>query len=188
MTVSFTSIWLHIEYIHRAKHNLLDIILSLVRTSKVGYLRDIRRLTVALSRARLGMYILGRREVFEACYELRQAFELLLQRPDKLVLATGEMWPSERVLADEQAAAEKPIEGEAVMEGVEHLGQFVFEMTNTRLKQIRTERGLPDAAPVLEDVEPAGKDGEAGALGTIDEGEDGEGEGVPVDGFEAEED
>ena len=79
----------------------LDIILSLTRTTKVGYLRDIRRLTVALSRARLGLYIVGRREVFEACYELRDAFRLLLGRPDKLVLVTGEMWPSERVLADE---------------------------------------------------------------------------------------
>ena len=41
------------------------MILSLTRTSRVGYLRDIRRLTVALSRARFGLYILGRREVFE---------------------------------------------------------------------------------------------------------------------------
>ncbi|KAI5868158.1 P-loop containing nucleoside triphosphate hydrolase protein [Durotheca rogersii] len=114
------------------------IILSLTRTSRVGYLRDIRRLTVALSRARLGLYILGRREVFEACYELRPAFELLLQRPDKLVLATGEMWPSERAQAGEEGTA---VPGEAVMEGVEHLGQFVYEMTATRIKQQQAERG-----------------------------------------------
>ncbi|RYO88498.1 hypothetical protein DL762_003704 [Monosporascus cannonballus] len=116
------------------------IILSLTRTSRVGYLRDIRRLTVALSRARLGLYILGRRDVFEACYELRPAFELLLQRPDKLVLSTGEMWPSTRVLAAD-LEAETP--GEAVMEGVEHLGQFVFEMAGVRIRQLRAERGLP---------------------------------------------
>lgn len=126
-----------------------DIILSLTRTSRVGYLRDIRRLTVALSRARLGLYILGRREVFEACYELKPAFELLLQRPDKLTLATGEMWPSERVLADEVAQGEEnTVAGEAVMEGVEHLGQYVFEMTSARVKQLRAERGLPDAEVV----------------------------------------
>lgn len=121
----------------------------MTRTSRVGYLRDIRRLTVALSRARLGLYILGRREVFEACYELKPAFELLLQRPDKLTLATGEMWPSERILADEVAQGdESTVAGEAVMEGVEHLGQYVFEMTSARVKQLRAERGLPDAEVV----------------------------------------
>src|SRR3954453_16902003 len=83
-----------------AKAAAVDIILSLTRTSRVGYLRDIRRLTVTLSRARLGLYILGRRDVFEACFELREAFELLLARPDKLSLVTGELWPSSRVLAE----------------------------------------------------------------------------------------
>ncbi|KAJ2990004.1 hypothetical protein NUW58_g3172 [Xylaria curta] len=117
------------------------IILSLTRTSRVGYLRDIRRLTVALSRARLGLYIVGRREVFEACYELRSAFELLLQRPDKLVLSTGEMWPSNRILAEEEGTVAP---NEAVMEGVEHLGQFVYEMTVSRVKQLRAEKGLPE--------------------------------------------
>ena len=94
---------------------------------------------MALSRARLGLYILGRREVFEACFELREAFELLLQRPDKLTLVTGELWPSSRVLSEEG----KEVAGETVMENVDHLGQYVYEMTNTRIKQLRAERGLP---------------------------------------------
>lgn len=124
----------------------------MTRTSRVGYLRDIRRLTVALSRARLGLYILGRRDVFEACYELRPAFELLLQRPDKLTLITGEMWPSQRPQADEEivpptgdaSTSSEPAPPEAVMEGVEHLGQYVFEMTSAKVKQLRSERGLQD--------------------------------------------
>ncbi|KAI9839701.1 MAG: hypothetical protein M1838_004306, partial [Thelocarpon superellum] len=64
------------------------VLVSLVRTKRVGYLRDIRRLTVALSRARLGLYVLGRRAVFEACYELKQAFDQLSSRPDQLQLVT----------------------------------------------------------------------------------------------------
>lgn len=96
---------------------------------------------MALSRARLGLYIVGRRDVFETCYELRSAFELLLQRPDKLVLSTGEMWPSSRVLAEEEG---KTAPNEAVMEGVEHLGQFVYEMTVAKIKQLRAEQGLPE--------------------------------------------
>lgn len=139
-----------------------DIILSLTRTSKVGYLRDIRRLTVALSRARLGMYILGRRAVFEGCYELRQAFELLLQRPDKLALVTGELWPSQRQLPEDLNEA---LPGEAVMEGVEHLGQYVFEMTQTKIEQLRGEKGLPppEAMPLeteVTDMQPISEENE----------------------------
>lgn len=86
----------------------------MTRTRNPGYLRDIRRLTVALSRARLGLYVLGRREVFESCLELQQAFDNLLQRPDKLMLVTGELWPSQRVLKDEEG---KTVPGEACRGG-----------------------------------------------------------------------
>ncbi|CAG8108974.1 unnamed protein product [Penicillium salamii] len=120
------------------------VILSLTRTRSVGYLRDVRRLTVALSRARLGLYILGRREVFESCYELKPAFDLLLQRPDKLMLAPGEMFPSSR---DASAA----VEG-TPMESVEHLGQYVFEMTQAKVKAMGDgDIVIEDAAPVEED-------------------------------------
>ncbi|XP_010261266.1 PREDICTED: intron-binding protein aquarius [Nelumbo nucifera] len=62
------------------------ILLSLVRTRFVGHLRDIRRLVVAMSRARLGLYVFCRRALFEQCYELQPTFQLLLQRPDLLAL------------------------------------------------------------------------------------------------------
>jgi intron-binding protein aquarius len=109
-----------------------DVILSLTRTKSIGYLRDVRRLTVALSRARLGLYVLGRREVFESCYELKPAFDVLFQRPDTLMLTTGEMWNSSgRTLADE-------VEG-TQMVGVEHLGQYVFEMTRSKVEALGGE-------------------------------------------------
>ncbi|KAL6821965.1 P-loop containing nucleoside triphosphate hydrolase protein [Trichoderma sp. SZMC 28015] len=130
------------------------IILSLTRTSRVGYLRDVRRMTVAFSRARLGLYVLGRREVFEACPELRPAFDVLLQRPDKLMLVTGELFPTERQSTDEDGA----VEGEVVMEGVEHIGQYVFEMTNTRIQQLQAEQGvLMDST--IDEVEEEGQEG-----------------------------
>lgn len=126
-------------------------------------------MTVALSRARLGMYILGRREVFEACYELREAFEQLLERPDKLTLVTGELWPTQRPAA----TGNQEVPGEVTMEGVEHLGQYVYEMTNTKVKQLQAEGAAPEPlAPIEEDGEgyvlPA-EDEEAEELG---EGED----------------
>jgi intron-binding protein aquarius len=37
-----------------------------------------------MSRARLGLYVFGRRALFEQCYELQPTFQTLLQKPDKL--------------------------------------------------------------------------------------------------------
>lgn len=127
-----------------------DIILSLVRTTRVGYLRDVRRLTVALSRARLGLYILGRREVFESCFELREAFDRLLQREDKLQLVVGEMFddPMQRKVDDVEGVQATE------MDGVEHLGQYVFEMTRAKVESLKEGREiLPEADEVVEDEE-----------------------------------
>ena len=83
-----------------------------------------------MSRARLGLYILGRREVFESCYELREAFDRLLKHPtDSLALVPGELFPTVRKLQDEVAATE--------MTGVEHLGQYVYEMTQAKIAQLK---------------------------------------------------
>ena len=120
-----------------------DVILSLTRTNRVGYLRDIRRLTVALSRARLGLYVLGRREVFEMCYELKTAFDILLKRPDKLMLVTGEVHPTSRELNYAVEATE--------MAGVEHLGQYVYEMTQAKVNQLKEDSsGVVELAAVTE--------------------------------------
>lgn len=128
----------------------------------MGYLRDVRRLTVALSRSHLGLYILGRREVFESCYELKPAFDLLLQRPDKLMLTTGEMFPTTRSLDDE-------VQG-TPMEGVEHLGQYVFEMTQAKV------RAMGDQDLIVDDALPDGEnellDEDEVMLGAGDEPED----------------
>jgi len=141
-------------------------------------LRDIRRLTVALSRARLGLYVLGRREVFESCLELQQAFDILLQRPDKLMLVTGELWPSKRILKDEEGES---VPGECQMESVEHLGQYVYEMTNSKVQQLRAAKGLPETELI---APPLGEDDEE--LGVIEEDYEGIEEEME-DGFEAEE-
>ncbi len=110
------------------------IILSLTRTKSVGYLRDVRRLTVALSRARLGLYILGRRDLFESCFEMKPAMQILECRPQKLILTTGEMFPTERLLDDEAEGVE--------MDSVEHLGQYVYEMTQAKIKAFGGEIAL----------------------------------------------
>lgn len=138
-----------------------DVILSLVRTRTVGYLRDVRRLTVALSRARLGLYILGRLDVFASCYELKPAFDLLAKRPNKLMLIPGEMYPTNRLQADK-------VEG-TPMENLEHIGQYVFEMTQAKLKAIGdVDVAIPTDFP--DDVEEMDED-EAMVSG-VDDDED----------------
>lgn len=133
----------------------------MTRTRSPGYLRDIRRLTVALSRARLGLYILGRRSIFESSSELVQAFQLPLERPEKLILTTGEIFPSSRLLTDEVEGTE--------MEGVEHLGQYVFEMTQAKVEMLKRGQnvlppqengvGLMDDEEMNEAVEAKGEEG-----------------------------
>lgn len=109
----------------------------------MGYLRDIRRLTVALSRGRLGLYILGRREVFETCYELKEAFDRLFKRPDALMLVHGEVLPTTRLVGDEVESTE--------MAGLEHLGQYVYEMTQAKIKALQGgQEALP---PVVEEMD-----------------------------------
>ena len=107
------------------------VIVSMTRTKSVGFLRDVRRITVALSRARLGLYVLGRRDLFASCFEMKPAMDLFLQRPDKLTLVTGEMVPTNRLVDDEVEENRT-----AEMEGVEHLGQYVFEMTQAKVKAL----------------------------------------------------
>lgn len=136
------------------------VILSLTRTKSAGYLRDLRRLTVALSRARLGLYVFGRREVFESSLELRQAFEGLFARENTLALVPGEMFPATRGVEDEVAATE--------MQGVEHLGQYVFEMTKAKVEDMkRNEQGMPaaeqEAQGHVEDDDDAEEDAGDGA-------------------------
>ncbi len=102
------------------------VILSLVRSKHVGHLRDARRLVVAVSRAKRGLYILARQTLFQNCYELTpgnhnflfsfrlliffslSVFEHLLARPTSLQVVPGERVSSvSRLLSD-------PVPDEAV--------------------------------------------------------------------------
>ena len=99
------------------------ILLSLVRTGSVGHLRDVRRLVVAMSRARLGLYIFCRQELFSAYSELAPTFNKFRGRRNKLELCAGESFPSPR-------KAEDPVPGASVhvVEDVTAMGILVYQM------------------------------------------------------------
>lgn len=58
------------------------------------------------------------------------------------MLVTGELYPTERSLLTGGTNVEVP--GEVCMEGVEHLGQYVYEMSKTKVRQLQAEGVIPD--------------------------------------------
>lgn len=115
------------------------ILLSLVRTRTVGHLRDIRRLVVAMSRARLGLYIFARVSLFQKSFELRHTMKLLSTRPQQLVLLPNESFPTQRPAAvavdtrqghvskkqrRQQSQKAPQIDGSLVIEKLENMIEF----------------------------------------------------------------
>jgi len=105
------------------------IILSLVRTKNVGHIRDVRRLVVALSRARLGLYVFCRENLFRSCLELQRTIDQFFEnnKRSKLELVIGETFPTDR--ANDKVGAEAGAGAEMlVIENLSVLGNLVFSM------------------------------------------------------------
>lgn len=131
------------------------ILLSLVKTKAVGHLRDVRRLVVAMSRARLGLYIFARVGLFQNCFELTPAFEQvsrqesfglfywslknkifflqLTRRPTKLHILLNELYPSQRFNND------KPSTQPLVVEDMPHMANFVYQYYMDRVKALKMQ-------------------------------------------------
>ncbi|CAB3396590.1 unnamed protein product [Caenorhabditis bovis] len=115
------------------------IILSLVKTKNIGHIRDIRRLIVALSRARLGLYVLGRAELFMNCFELTPAMRVFAKYPPKLVILPHEPYPTERKVTERSQDGD-PIQIEDTL----HMTQFVhaFYMSNVDVMKANYELAM----------------------------------------------
>ncbi|CAG0914886.1 unnamed protein product [Notodromas monacha] len=98
------------------------ILLSLVRTKAVGHLRDVRRLVVAMSRARLGLYVFARASLFRNCFELTPAFNVLRTRPLDLHLAPEEKYPCKR------KPDEEPYGSFVVVKSMPEMANYVYEL------------------------------------------------------------
>ncbi|KAJ3647426.1 hypothetical protein Zmor_019305 [Zophobas morio] len=107
------------------------ILLSLVRTKAVGHLRDVRRLVVAMSRARLGLYVFARVALFKNCFELTPAFDYLTQRPVNLNLVVNEAYPATRY------NNQKPQGEVLVVQDMTHMANFVYSFYMERVKQVK---------------------------------------------------
>jgi len=72
------------------------ILLSLVRTKNVGHIRDPRRLIVAMSRAKLGLYVFGKFHLYQGYNEMKEIFKLFGKKSLKMELIVNENWETRR--------------------------------------------------------------------------------------------
>ena len=157
------------------------ILLSLVRTTSVGHLRDVRRLVVAMSRARLGLYVFGRRELFEQCYELAPAFNHLLKYPTKLAVVPTESYPP--VAAKDGTPARSSSDkvtpylvGDAVAMGTV-VNQLALKWQQEQMVLAAEHmRQFAPVPPVEVPQGDVGGDGDDGDDGDADGGSDGDGD------------
>lgn len=102
-----------------------------MKTRAVGHLRDVRRLVVATSRARLGLYVFARASLFANCFELTPTFRSLLQRPTDLRLLPEETYRTERLSTkepDEDAAM--------VINDMPQMATFVYDLYRKKVEAI----------------------------------------------------
>lgn len=111
------------------------ILLSLVRTKTVGHLRDVRRLIVAMSRARLGLYVFCRQNLFTSCLELEQTFSLLNRNPNQLQLIPDEYY-SKRFSSKRNLLKKEEI---ISIDDMAKMVQFVFDFYKQQVKRIREQ-------------------------------------------------
>lgn len=111
------------------------VLLSLVRTKNVGHIRDIRRLVVALSRSRLGLYVFCRANLFNNCKEVSQAFSQLLNRPTQLSLV-----PHEKYNGFARINQGSPDKTKIVnVKNVVDMGEKVHAMTVAEVERLKKE-------------------------------------------------
>ncbi|KAL0219057.1 hypothetical protein P9112_004710 [Eukaryota sp. TZLM1-RC] len=99
------------------------VLLSLVRSKSIGHLADVRRLVVAFSRAKLGLWVFGRRSLFTGVRDspIEPTFSQLAQRPGDLVLVSDETFKDcQRTIVDEVPEART-----VVLEGLMSVSKYV---------------------------------------------------------------
>ena len=96
-------------------------------------MRDVRRLVVAMSRARFGLYVFARAPLFANCFELTPTFSLLLQRPTVLHLLPKETQPTRR--AHDDPLPDEPL----VIQDMQQMASFVFDFYRTRVAAIASD-------------------------------------------------
>jgi intron-binding protein aquarius len=108
------------------------VLLSLVRTRSVGHLRDVRRLIVAISRAKLGLYVVCNKQLFDNCLELTPTFSQFQKIPSQLALVQNELFGTNRLIESIPSQV-------YLVNDTGHLAQLVSGASVAVLKRIEKE-------------------------------------------------
>lgn len=103
-------------------------IVSLVRTKELGDLQNVKKLAMAFSYGRLGLYVVGREDLFRGCKQLSPVMARL-DSNSLLELVTGELFDPEPAKTSKDQGRNRVW---VTMQDVVHLGQYVHEMTARR--------------------------------------------------------
>ena len=112
----------------------------------MGHIRDIRRLVVAMSRARLGLYLFGNLPLFSNCLELQKPLHFFEQRPSMLRLVPQERAPTRRAVD-----AEVPAQLELEVPSLADFGRLLQQMIQRRAQGVDQRQF---ESHMEEDVEP----------------------------------
>ena len=111
---------------------------------EINRFRDVRRLIVAMSRARLGLYVFARVSLFHNCFELIPAFRQLTSRPLQLHILPDERYPPQLM----RAAAQTTM----VMNDMTQMHQFVYDLymkvAHLSQNQKKVDKTLVEPPPV----------------------------------------
>jgi intron-binding protein aquarius len=99
------------------------VLLSLVRTQHIGHFRDVRRAIVAVSRARLGLYVFGQAKLFRQSVDLKPVMTPLFARPTLLALTPMERYGSSHARKEGQMI---PAE---MIQHAHHMSDVVVHLT-----------------------------------------------------------
>lgn len=107
-------------------------------------------MVVAMSRARLGLYVFARVALFSNCFELTPSFRQLTSRPTQLHLFPAEKYPPR---------TERPnLQPQVTVQDMPHMHQFVYDMYVDIVQRMNKEEQLRMQSlpkPEMTSTEPA---------------------------------
>jgi len=104
----------------------------------------VRRLVVALSRARLGLYIVAKKSLFINCYELSQSFSLLNKNSETL-----QLFPKETYSKRNDINGNSTRGNEINVQSMQHLCEFVYNKFIDKMGKMAQEKDQKSQQNVL---------------------------------------
>ncbi|ETW47294.1 hypothetical protein PFMALIP_04643 [Plasmodium falciparum MaliPS096_E11] len=107
------------------------IILSLVRSRSIGYMKNIKRLIVAFSRARFGLYVLGNYNLYKKAYEFKKPLYFFKKNKLQLSLHINEHYLNTTYRHIENTSNNSSL----IINDLNHFYTIIYSLLNYQLEQ-----------------------------------------------------